>query len=352
MIRRRWFWAVLVLCAAALFVLFRVQRVGEDALRAEAERRLAETLQIDVHLGPLTLGLGEDLPWVDLEFQGVRLQWPEVTLEAQQVGVSVEPIALALGRLSMHGLHIDGLDVEWQDASTPAAGPSDPDEILARAREVGDWLSAHPCFLPDTTVRDAVVAQRHADERREWLIQVSGEYDCMTIRGRAEASLEGQLPGIPKTLKFGLDTRQDHFELTLNFPTLPLSQLAALVGTEKKLEGSLAGRLRVREKGEQALILDVEASGDALSGWLRGAGAAANSDRDIPELRAELQLEPDALRVLNAELNEGEKTYTVDAHLQGLQALPPNPSPPGLHLQGPGVPGSAIAVFRPRSYYA
>jgi len=65
----------------------------------------------------------------------------------------------------------------------------------------------------------------------------------------------------------------------------------------------------------------VEASGDALSDWLRGAGAAANSDRDIPELRAELQLEPDALRVLNAELNEGEKTYTVDAHLQGLQAL-------------------------------
>lgn len=318
MFRRRWFWLALLLCAAALFVLFRVQRVGESALRAEAESALAESLDAEVRLGPLTLSVGADLPWVGLEFQGARVQWPEVILEARKIAAEVDPIALALGRLSMHGLRIEDLDVEWQETSTPTAKASGPGEALAQTREASDWLSEHPCFLPDTEIRGAVLAQRHAGERREWLREISGEYDCRSLRGRAEARLRGQLPGIPERLEFDLDTRQDHFELTLDFPALSLARLGGLVDFGRHLQGSLAGRLRLRENGQHGLVMSVDASGDALRG---GHDAAKRPDLAVPTLQAEIEWEPDTLHVVSAKLRDGTRSFSADARIHGLQAL-------------------------------
>lgn len=321
MFRRRWLWLVLFVCAIALFVLFRLQHVGESALRAEAERSLAESLDAEVRLGPLSLSLGGDLPWVGLAFQGARLQWPEVILEAEQVAAEVDPIALALGQLSMHGLRIEDLDVEFQQASPPAEARSGTGEALAQLRASIAWLREHPCFLPDTEVRNAVLARRLGGERQEWLRAISGEYDCQGHRGRAEAVLHGQLPGIPETLTFELDTRRGDFGLSLDFPTLPLARLAALLGTAEGLTGSLAGSLKFHEEAEQGVELRVDARGDALRGWARTDDAAAQPDPPLPTLRAEIQFAPGVLHVLNAELREGADSVSLEARIQGLQEL-------------------------------
>jgi len=324
MFHRRWQWLVLLIafvCAATLFVVMRVQDVGTSALRAEAEHRLAESLDAEVRLGTLTLRLAADLPWVGLEFQGARLQWPELILDARRIGVEVNPLALVLGRLSVHELRIEGMDVEWQEDVASPATLQGPGEALARLRETTEWLRENPCFLPDTEVRDAVIARRLAGERQEWLREISGEYDCRGLLGRAESTLRGQLPGIPETLQLDVDSRRGHFHAVLDFPALPLPRVAAWADIAGGVEGRLAGKLQLRERGEHGFELSLEAAGDALRGGPGEGDAVAGLERPAPTLRAEIQLEPDTLRVLNAELRDGNETASLVAHVQGLQAL-------------------------------
>jgi hypothetical protein len=254
------FGLILLGVAAALTWLVSTY-ASRDALHAELERRLSETLGTTVRLGPVSFGFGRD----GFELSGSDLRaFPSArgeALQADHVAVQIDLWAAILGEVRLRGVDLSRPFVRLRrngdafvlDADDP--GPTAPDR--AGTGETADrhepWHTALTRRVPRIEIADGrvLLAKGAADGGDLAIEHLEATLERQWLRGGVGLEASGEIRmGEESGGRFTVSgAAKEATALTVELDDVALSPLAALVGgraRELAPRGRASGEIEVK----------------------------------------------------------------------------------------------------------
>ena len=259
------FGLILIGVAAALAWLV-ITHASPEALRAELESRLSESLGTSVRVGPVSLGFGRD--GVELTAADLRAFPGKAgdALQAERIDVQVDLWAALLGEVSLRGVDLTRPFVRVRragdgfvlDAPPAPATPRNPGAPGTR------WHEALTARIPRLEVADGRVLLVGAGTRGQDLAveHLDASLERQWIRGGVGVEARGELRAGGEsggTLEIS-GTAGDALAFAVQLDDVALSSLAALAGgraSELAPRGRASGEIEIRRDARGAQKLRV-----------------------------------------------------------------------------------------------
>jgi hypothetical protein len=321
----------LLLGALAVAALLVAAAQAPERLRQEVERRLAEAAGVPVHVAAVRMRFAQGLA---LELADCHAAAPEgVALRATRVRAGIDPVALALGRLSLGTVVLEGLDLVLPplaaDADTAATAALPADALVATLGALAG--AAEDVALPVRSLelrrgRLRIAGGEQAGAAGAWVISdAHGALRQSRLRARTELFLEARVgEGGDGAGSLALDATSSggslDAKLSLRDVALaPLAPLTSALGW-KSPEGPVrvSGALgwTVAEGAPHRVDVSLRATG--LAAGVRDAAPASTLASGPLELVAHLEAHPTRLRLLEGRLSDGD----VVVRAEGAVELP------------------------------